>query len=107
MKQWWSCYNQSPSGRLLGVELDYLLYSKVSAGCIPQEDYTPLHVRGDLSPLQGSRGANSPLAGGFEGQWSLGRGSGVAPPKLKIDVKLPCKNLVNSSQSGLFIRRMI
>jgi len=30
MKQQWSFYNQSPSGRLLGVELDYLLYSEVS-----------------------------------------------------------------------------
>jgi len=29
MEQQWSCYNQSPSGRLLGVEPDYLLYSNV------------------------------------------------------------------------------
>ena len=26
MKQRWSCYNQCPSGRLLGVEPDYLVY---------------------------------------------------------------------------------
>ena len=36
-----------------------------------------------------------------------GRGSGAVPPKLKTDVKLPCKSIVISSQSGLFIRRMI
>jgi len=30
MKQWWSCFNQYPSGRLLGVEPGYLLYLEVS-----------------------------------------------------------------------------
>jgi len=30
MKQWWNCCNQSPSGRFLDVEHDYLRYSKVS-----------------------------------------------------------------------------
>jgi len=30
MKQRWSFYNQSPCGRLLGVESDYLLYLEVS-----------------------------------------------------------------------------
>jgi len=69
------------------VEPDYLLYSKASTGCIPQEDCTPLHVGRDLSPRLGDL-----------------RASG---PKLKIDVKLPCKSLVISSQSELFIRRMI
>jgi len=34
-------------------------------------------------------------------------GLGAVPSKLKIDVKLPCKSLVISSQSGSFIRRMI
>ena len=33
--------------------------------------------------------------------------SGAAPLKLKIDVKLPCKSIVISSQSGPFIRQMI
>ena len=33
--------------------------------------------------------------------------SGAAPPKLKTAVKLPCKSIVISSQSGPFIRRMI
>jgi len=33
--------------------------------------------------------------------------SGAAPPKLKTTVKFPCKSIVISSQSGLFIRRMI
>lgn len=32
---------------------------------------------------------------------------GPGPPKLKTAVKLPCKSIVISSQSGPFIRRMI
>jgi len=44
---------------------------------------------------------------GTRGQWSPSGGSGVAPPKLKIDVKLPCKSLLISSQSRSFIRQMI
>ena len=71
MKQRWSCYNQSPSGRLLGVEPDYLLYSKVSPNWTPVQN-------GTATPpvkyfLQGaSRGVTvtfrePPLAGGFGG----------------------------------------
>jgi len=40
----------------------------VSAGCIPQEVCTPLHVggyEGDLSPPQGSTGADYPRLGGL------------------------------------------
>ena len=52
--------------------------------------------------LGGPRGAAATL-------WSphLGGVSGVASLKLKIDVKLPYKIIVISSQSGPFIRRMI
>ena len=72
----------------------------VSAGRIPQEVlYTP--------PRGGCGGDLSPLAGGSGGQRSPGGGSGAAPPKLKIDVNLPCKSIVFSSQSEPFIRRMI
>ena len=80
MEQRWSCYNQSPSGRLLGVEPDYLLYSKV-----------PPH----WTPVQngGGNAARKIFA--------------AAPTKLKTAVKLPCKSIVISSQSGVFIRRMI
>ena len=74
----------------------------VLAGCIPQENCTPLHTggcRGDLSPPQGlgGPGASGPPAGVL----------GVAPLKPKIDVKLPCKSIVISSQSRPLIRRMI
>jgi len=73
--------------------------------------YTPgrlytLPRSGDLSPREGS-GGRSPSAGGSGGQRSPSGGSGAMPPKLKIDVKLPCKILVIYSQSGPFIRRMI
>jgi len=50
------------------------------------------------------RGGKSPPAGGSGVQWSPSKSSGVAPPKLKIDVKFSCKSLVISSQSGPFIR---
>ena len=78
----------------------------VSAGCIPQEVCTPLYVGGcggDLSPPWGSGGADPPRLGGP----GASGGSGVAPSKPKIDVKLPCKSIVISSQSGPFIRQMI
>jgi len=35
MKEQWIFYNQSPSGRLLGVELDYLLHLEVSPHWTP------------------------------------------------------------------------
>jgi hypothetical protein len=102
MEQRWSCYNQSPSGRLLGVEPDYLLYSKVPP------HWTPVQNGG------GNAARKIFAAGGVQGgrlrplgapPW---RGvSGAAPPKLKTAVKLPCKSIVISSQSGPFIRRMI
>ena len=58
-------------------------------------------VRGGLFPPAGVRGAvNPPRLGGSGGQQSPGEGSGAAPPKLKIDVKLPCKSLIISSQSS-------
>jgi len=62
MKQWWSCYNHSPSGRLLGVEHDCHPTSEVfvSAGCIPQEDCTPLHAGEYLSPSGVSGGPIPP-----------------------------------------------
>ncbi len=63
--------------------------SLFSVGCIPREVCTPLH------------------AGGCGGQRSPDGGLGVVPLKLKTDVKLPCKSIVISSQSGPFIRRMI
>ena len=38
MKQRWSCYSQSTSGILLGVEPNYLLYSKVLAYWTPVQN---------------------------------------------------------------------
>jgi hypothetical protein len=76
MKQRWSCYNHSPSGRLLGVEHDYLEVF-VSAGCIPQEVCTPLHAGGcgggpprggPGGRAGGSGGSGPPPGGGFRGQ---------------------------------------
>jgi hypothetical protein len=58
----------------------------VSATCIPEEVCTPLHT-GETCPTHG--------------------GLGAVPSKLKTDVKMPCKSIVISSQSGPFIRRMI
>ena len=87
------------------MEHDYLEVF-VSAGCIPQEVCTPLHAGGTCPPHGGSRGPIPP-AGGSGGQRSPGGHSGAAPPKLKIDVNLPCKSIVISSQSGPFIRQMI
>jgi len=81
------------------VEHDYL---KVffSARCIPQEFCTPVHAGGcggGNAPRLGGPGASGPRTGV----------SGAAPLKLKIVVKLPCKSIVISTQSGSFIRRMI
>ena len=68
----------------------------------------PLYLNGAATPpeikhcLGGPGGAAATL---WSPPW---RGvSGEAPPKLKIDVKLPCKSIVISSQSGTFIRWMI
>ena len=98
MEQRWSCYNQSPSGRLLGVEPDYILYSKVSPHWI----------------LVLNRVTTPPVKYSLQGGWLQPLGSppwrgvsGAAPPKLKTAVKLPCKSIVISSQSEPFIRRMI
>ena len=99
MKQRWSYYNHSPSGRLLGVEHDYLEVF-VSAGCILQEDCTPIHVGGCGGDL-------SPSAGGSRGQQSLDGGFKGNTLEAKKICKLPCKSIVISSQFGLFIRHMI
>ena len=79
----------------------------VSARCIPQEVlYTPPRG-GDLSPPQGSGGADPPRLGGPGASGPPAGVLGAATPKLKTDVKLPCKSIVISSQSGPFIRWMI
>ena len=77
--------DQSPSGRLLVMELDYLpiLEIFVSAMFIPHEDCTPFHdggFQGDFVPLQGSRGGSPPPAGGSGGQRALDGGLGESPP---------------------------
>ena len=72
----------------------------------PRKFCTPLHTGGcggDLSP----GGAHPPRLGGLGASGPPVGFSRAAPPKLKIDVKLPCKSIVISSQSGPFIRRMI
>ena len=71
--------------------------------------YTPPRrgVRGGLVRLVRVRGGLSPLVGGSGGS---GLSAGVleaTPLQLKTDVKLPCKNILISSQSRLFIRQMI
>ena len=58
---------------------------------------------GDLSPPRGFGGADRPQLGGPGASGP----PAVVPLKLKIDVKMPCKSIVISSQSGPFIRRMI
>ena len=70
------------------MEPDYLLYSKVPP------HWTPVQNGG------GNAARKIFAAGGVQG-------GAAVPPKLKIDVKLPCKSIVISSQSGPFIRRMI
>ena len=71
MEQRWSCYNQSPSGRLLGVEPDYLLYSKVPPHWTPVQNGGGNAAR-KIFAVGGSGGAattfrSTPLAGGFGG----------------------------------------
>ena len=64
---------------MLGVEHDYLMYSKVSP------HWTLVHNGAAKPPVKYM------LLGGSKGGGC--RGSGAAPPKLKIDVKLACKML--------------
>ena len=93
MKQRWRCYNHSPSVRALSVEHDCLEVF-VSAGCIPQEVCTPLHVtgvRGGTCPPCGGPQGVIPPGWGVWGPAVPRRGFGAAPRKLKTDVKLPCK----------------
>ena len=93
---------------LLSAEPDFLpnLEILVLVGCIPQENCTPLHKGGDLSPPRGPRGAD-PSTRGSGGQWSPSGGFGGSAPKAKIDVKFPCKSILISIQYGPFIRQMI
>ena len=68
MKQWCSCYNQSLSGRLLGVELDYLVYFVSHLGTLYLNVTETLHVIKCF--LGGPRGVakilwSPPLVGGF------------------------------------------
>ena len=63
----------TPEQLVLGVEPDYLVYSKVSAGCIPQEDCTPLHAR---------------VVGGGAGPVVPRRGFGGSAPKAKNRCKI-------------------
>lgn len=56
MKQRWSCYNQSPSGRLLGVEPVYIPYLEASL------HWTPVHNGAETLPI------GSPLGGSAGGQ---------------------------------------
>ena len=61
----------------------------VGRTCPPRWGYGGL-----IHPSWGGPGASSPPTGV----------SGAAPLMLKTDVKLPCKSIVISSQSGPFIR---
>ena len=61
MEQRWSCYNQSPSGRLLGVEPDYLLYSKVSPHRTPVRNGGGNAAR-KIFAVSGVRGGGAPEA---------------------------------------------
>ena len=76
--------------------------------------FTLYHSFGPLYLKRGGNAARNLIAavGGLGWVAALfgahpGGGSGAVPPKLKIDVKLPCKSIVISSQSGPFIRQMI
>ena len=90
------------------MEPDFLPDSEilVLAGCIPQENCTPLHVGGcggDLSPPRGL-GGPTPWLGGPAASDPPAGVLGATPLKPKIDVKLTCKSIVISSQSRPFIR---
>ena len=89
------------------MEPDYLLYSKVPPLWTPVQN-----GGGNAARKIFAAGGVWGCGGGGWGDCDLweplpGRGSRAASPKLKIDVKLPCKSIVISSQSGPFIRRMI
>ena len=86
---------------MLGVEPDYLLYSEVPPHWTPVQNGGGIATR-KIFAAGGSRGAAATF-----GSPPLAGVSGEAPPKLKTTVKLPCKSIVISSQSGPFIRRMI
>ena len=83
------------------MEPDYLVY-------FVSQYWTPLPSKGAETPpiiircRGGSRGAIALFkAPPWQGFW------GAAPPKLKTDVKLPCKSILISSQSRPLIRQMI
>jgi len=72
MEQRWSCYNQSPSGRLLGVEPDYLLYSKVLLHWTPVQNGGNNATHKIFAARRVQRGRQrllgAPPGGGFRGQ---------------------------------------
>ena len=90
MKQQWSCYNHSPSGRLLCVEHDCSKVFCFSRMYTLGSLYTPPHrgVQGGLIPPTGVQGGRSPPAGGSGDQWSPSGGSGAMPPKPKNRCKI-------------------
>ena len=80
VKQQWSLDNESPSGRLLGVELNYPIDSKVSS------TLTLVPKRGNnVTSMIVVRGVQGGVMNTFNDPPD--RGFGVAPPKLKIDKK--------------------
>jgi hypothetical protein len=86
----WSCCDQSPSGRLLVVEPDYLPDSKV---CFSHA-WTPFPnggCGGDFPPTTIARG----IQGGAETIFVAppGGGLGDSTPEAKYWEKIPCKIL--------------
>jgi hypothetical protein len=78
IQQWWICCDQSPRGRLLVVELDYLHLVVVGPHSLTER------VWGGLPPTTvASRGDNSCSP--------PGRGFGGNDPKVKFWEKIPCK----------------
>ena len=84
---------------LLGVEPDYLFYSKVSP------HWTP--VRNGVANPPVKYTLHRASGGGDYDLWKtpLVGVSGATPPKLQIDIKFPCKMLLFCSQFGSLIRR--
>ena len=82
---------------MLGVEHDYYPNLEVffQLNVYPRKIVHP--------SMWGGVGGTCPPARVW-GERSLGGGFGAASQKLKTDVKLPCKSIVISSQSGPFIR---
>ena len=74
MKQRWSCYNQSPSGGLLGVEPDYLLYFVLGHWTHVLNGVTTLpvivHCLGGPGGATVTLWSTPSLAGGFRGSTS-------------------------------------